>query len=220
MKITLAIMVVVVTSAALNAASWVQSPQQSAPAARAQAPPPASGEASPQQPGTPPLASKPCAESKDTCEIEPTPQLPTTPPTANTPQESSPAKPSAKTALHSKKSRHRKKPKKQVATQDPSGPKKIVVRQGGTSDPNVLLTPGGTARGNSTPQMTAELLSATDANLKEAASKPMTATQEETVNQIKLFMEQADAAVKAGDLDRGHNLAIKAHLLSDDLVKH
>jgi hypothetical protein len=68
--------------------------------------------------------------------------------------------------------------------------------------------------------MTAELLSATDANLREASSKPLTATQEETVNQIKLFMEQANAAVKAGDLDRGHNLAMKAHLLSDDLVKH
>ncbi|MBV9483726.1 MAG: hypothetical protein JO249_23680, partial [Acidobacteria bacterium] len=44
--------------------------------------------------------------------------------------------------------------------------------------------------------------------------------EEETVSQVKLFIEQANEAMKAGDLDRGHNLAMKAHLLSEDLVKH
>jgi hypothetical protein len=39
------------------------------------------------------------------------------------------------------------------------------------------------------------------------------------VSQIKQFMEQSKAAVAAGDLERGHNLALKAHLLSDELVK-
>jgi hypothetical protein len=129
-------------------------------------------------------------------------------------------KSTAKRAGHNKKSRHHKTAKKQASAPDPPGPKKVVVRQGSTSDPTAVLTPGGTTRGSYPPQMTAELLSATDANLKEATSKPLTPTQEETVNQIKLFMEQANAAVKAGDLDRGHNLATKAHLLSDDLVKH
>jgi hypothetical protein len=215
MKVTLAIVVVLLTSAALNAASWIQSSQQSA---AVQAPAP--GEAGPQQQGTPPPVSKPCAESKDTCEIEPTPPQTTTVPAAKAEQESPEVKPSPKPAVHSKKSRRHKKAEKQVAAPDPSGPKKIVVRQGGTSDPTVVLTPGRATQGSSTPQMTAELLTATDANLKEATAKPLTATQEETINQIKLFMEQANAAVKAGDLDRGHNLAIKAHLLSDDLVKH
>jgi hypothetical protein len=33
-------------------------------------------------------------------------------------------------------------------------------------------------------------------------------------------MEQAQVAEKAGDLQRAHNLASKALLLSDDLAKH
>jgi hypothetical protein len=166
------------------------------------------------------VLSKPCAESKDTCDIEPGPQPPTSSPGVEAEQPPQP-NPSAKAAVHSRKSRRRKTAKKPVTAPDPSAPKKIVVRRGSTSDPAAVLTPGGTTTpGVSTPQVTADLLSATDANLKQATSKPLTTTQEETVNQIKVFMEQANAAVKAGDLDRGHNLAIKAHLLSDDLVKH
>jgi hypothetical protein len=215
MKVTLAIVLVVLACGGRNAAGRVPSPPQSPPAAQAQQP--AASEAGSQQPENPPV-SKPCAESKDTCELEPAPQSPTSSTNVKTEQPPQ-AKPLAKAAVHSKKSRRHKTVKKQVATSDPALPKKTVVRHGGTSDPAVVLTPGGTTRGNFTPQMTADLLSATDANLKEATTKPLTATEEETVNQIKLFMEQANAAVKAGDLDRGHNLAIKAHLLSDDLVK-
>jgi hypothetical protein len=127
----------------------------------------------------------------------------------------------AKTDIHKKKKSHRHKiVKKPAVASDPQGPKKTIVRQGGTSDPSAVLAPGPTTRSSSSRQMTADLLSATDANLKEASSRPLTANQEETVNQIKVFMEQANDAVKAGDLDRGHNLAMKARLLSDDLVKH
>ena len=217
MKFTLAIVVALLASTGLNASTWIQSPQQSAPAGQAL---PASGEPAAQQPGAPPSGSAPCTESKETCEIEPTPQQPATVPAARAEQQSPEVKSSPKPAVHSRKSRRHKVRNKQIAAQDPSGPKKIIVRQGGTSDPKVVLTPGRAAQSSSTPQMTADLLSATDANLKEATSKPLTTTQVETVNQIKLFMDQANAAVKAGDLDRGHNLAIKAHLLSDDLVKH
>lgn len=39
------------------------------------------------------------------------------------------------------------------------------------------------------------------------------------VNQIRQFVEQAKAAVTAGDVERGHNLAVKARLLSDELAK-
>jgi hypothetical protein len=218
MKVTLAIVLAVLVCSALDTAAWMQSPQQSTPGA--QMPQLGAGDAASQQQGTPPAVSKPCTESKDTCEVEPTPQAPTNSPDVKGLEQLPQAKPSAATATHSKNSRRHKRAKNQAVAQDPSGPKKVIVRQGGTADPTVVLTPGGPARDSYSPQMTAELLSATDANLKEATSKPLTATQEETIDQIKLFMEQANAAVKAGDLDRGHNLAIKAHLLSDDLVKH
>jgi hypothetical protein len=40
------------------------------------------------------------------------------------------------------------------------------------------------------------------------------------VKQIQTYVEQARTAEAAGDLDRAHNLAVKAQLLSDDLVRH
>ena len=222
MKVTLAIVLAVLTCSALSAAPRTQSPQQSAPAA--ETPPPAASQASPPQQEPPqPQISQPCAESKDTCEVMPEQTTVAPVPKVEEKEEKKEAKPPSDSARRSsKKSRRHKSTKKQetVAAQDPTAPKKIVVRQGGTSEPTTVLTPGATARGSYSPQMTADLLSATDANLKEASARPLTSAQEQTVSQIKLFMEEANAAVKAGDLDRGHNLAFKARLLSDDLVKH
>jgi hypothetical protein len=68
-------------------------------------------------------------------------------------------------------------------------------------------------------QTTSQLLLSTDANLKRATARVLTESQLALVEQIKKFVEQSNAAVKAGDYQRGHNLAIKALLLSDDLMK-
>ncbi len=211
MKVPLAVVLAVLTAAVSAAACspFLQQPGSGAPMTQP-------ADASSQQPGS--LQS--CPPSKDTCEVAPEAEQPAAAPTSKADQEQH-STPARTAGTHSsKKPQGRKRIKKQAAAQDPSRPKKIVVRQGGTSDAAAVLTPGATAKGSFSPQITADLLSATDANLREATSKPLTPTQEETVNQIKMFMEQANAAVKAGDLDRGHNLAIKAHLLSDDLVKH
>ena len=69
-------------------------------------------------------------------------------------------------------------------------------------------------------QSTTQLLAATDANLKQISSRQLNSTQQDSVSQIRKYMEQAKAAEKAGDVQRAHNLASKALLLSDDLVKH
>ena len=68
-------------------------------------------------------------------------------------------------------------------------------------------------------QNTTQLLAATDANLKQISSRPMNASQQASVDQIRKYMEQAKAAEQAGDVQRAQNLASKALLLSDDLVK-
>ena len=60
---------------------------------------------------------------------------------------------------------------------------------------------------------------ATDENLKKLAGRQLTAAQLDMVNQVKQFMDQSKAAVAAGNAERGHNLAQKAHLLSEELVK-
>ncbi len=65
-----------------------------------------------------------------------------------------------------------------------------------------------------------QLLAGTDSNLKQISGRTLNPTQQDTVKQIHLYMDQARKAVDSGDVERGHNLAFKAHLLSDDLVKH
>jgi hypothetical protein len=64
------------------------------------------------------------------------------------------------------------------------------------------------------------LLATTDANLKKISARQLGSTQQDSVSQIRKYMEQAKAAEEAGDVQRAHNLASKALLLSDDLVKH
>jgi hypothetical protein len=85
----------------------------------------------------------------------------------------------------------------------------------------IQLAPGVSAeQASSQRQNTTQLLAATDANLKQIASRTMNSSQQDSISQIRKYMEQAKAAEQAGDVQRAHNLASKALLLSDDLVKH
>jgi hypothetical protein len=56
--------------------------------------------------------------------------------------------------------------------------------------------------------------------LKKLDSQQLDSSKLEIVKQIQTYVEQARTAEAAGDLDRAHNLAVKAQLLSDDLVRH
>ena len=95
------------------------------------------------------------------------------------------------------------------------------MRNGSTDDPTIQLSPGLTQQqASSQRQNTDQLLASTDANLKKVADRQLTASQKDTADQIRQYAQQAKAAVAAGDLERGHNLAVKAHLLSEELVKH
>jgi len=67
---------------------------------------------------------------------------------------------------------------------------------------------------------TDQLLASADANLKVIASRQLSAAQQDTVAQIKSFMEQARAASSNGDVQRAYNLANKANMLSADLKGH
>jgi len=69
-------------------------------------------------------------------------------------------------------------------------------------------------------QNATQLLASTDGNLKRISGRQLNSNQQAMVDQIHSFMQQAKDAIKDGDLQRGHNLAMKAHLLSDELLKH
>jgi len=97
----------------------------------------------------------------------------------------------------------------------------IFVREGGTTEASALLAPGMPgAQASHQRQNATQLLASTDGNLKRISGRQLNSNQQAMVDQIHSFMQQAKDAIKEGDLQRGHNLAMKAHLLSDELLKH
>lgn len=97
----------------------------------------------------------------------------------------------------------------------------MVVTNGGTTDPDVQLSTSTSEEHASQQRQSAdELMMSTEANLKKISGRQLQSTEQDMVNQIRNYMEQAKAAIAAEDLQRAQNLAFKAHLLSDELVKH
>jgi len=96
-------------------------------------------------------------------------------------------------------------------------PQKIIVRQGGVSEPSIQLAGGDQAspKKDSVNQM----LQSTEGNLKKISGQSLNTTQQDTVSQIRQFMDQSKEALAGGDMERAHTLAWKAQLLSEDLLK-
>lgn len=116
-----------------------------------------------------------------------------------------------------------RKHRKSIAppTSAQAGPPKTVVPNGGTDDPTVNLSPGVTPQQASREvDSTNKLLATSDANLKKVSGHPLNSSQQDTVKQIKSYMEQAKTAASDGDLQRAYNLAVKANLLSAELAGH
>ena len=67
---------------------------------------------------------------------------------------------------------------------------------------------------------TKQLLAASDANLKKISGRTLSANQQDTVKQIKSYMDQAKESLTDGDVQRAYNLAVKANLLSAELAGH
>lgn len=150
----------------------------------------------------------------------------TTPPAA-TPSKSCPvaagttsaASADCKPAVH--KTKRKKSNPTLPAGTSPNGPTKTVVRNGSTPDPTVAISAGMNQQQISQQkQNTDQLLASADANLKVISTRQLSATQQDTVTQIKSFMEQAKAASSSGDVQRAYNLANKASMLSADLKGH
>jgi hypothetical protein len=111
--------------------------------------------------------------------------------------------------------------KSKAAAQDATAPRKKVVRNGSTADPVVQLAPSVTdQQASQQRQSTAQLLAATEANLSKISARQLNSSQQDMVNQTRNYMQQAKAAESAGDLQRARNLAFKAQLLSDEVLRH
>ena len=95
-----------------------------------------------------------------------------------------------------------------------------MVRNGGSSDTQ------GQISYSATDQQTLEkrkntdaFLTATTTNLKQISGKQLNLGQQDMVKQIHNYMAQSKNATKTGDIQGANNLAVKAHLLSVELVK-
>lgn len=82
------------------------------------------------------------------------------------------------------------------------------------------LSPGPNSGQTAQLKSTNDLLTTSDENLKTISGRQLTASQQDTVKQIKSYMEQAKTAANDGDVQRAHNLAVKANLLSAELAGH
>jgi hypothetical protein len=97
---------------------------------------------------------------------------------------------------------------------------KVVVKNGGAKEGSAQLAPPmSKAQEQQSRDNTNQLLATTNANLKSISSRQLTPAQQNAVEQIRAYMSQSKAAADAGDLERAHTLAYKAHLLSNDLAK-
>ena len=170
-----------------------------------------------------------CPQDQTQAVSPPAPQSQTSPPA---PASAAPKAPSPNQAKSSAEHpRHRKKTAAPACSNNPTPsdansqslppcpPPKKVVRNGGSNEPNVQFTAGDTAQQAAQQRSTDQLKSATEENLKKIAGRQLAPSQQETVTQINQFLEQSKSAIAEGDLERGHNLALKAQLLSEELVK-
>jgi hypothetical protein len=137
------------------------------------------------------------------------------PPANAAPENKSPAQPGAKPPTAHKSTR-KKRPAPALGEEQ----QRKVVRQGSTQDPVTQLAPGITGEQAARQrEVTNQLLAQTDASLQKLSGRSLSKDQQDTVAQIRKFMEQVKAAQAAGDLQRAYKLAVKAHLLADALEK-
>jgi hypothetical protein len=74
------------------------------------------------------------------------------------------------------------------------------------------------ATASQTAQTTTRLLDSTEQSLR-GLTRSLSTDEQTTLSQIRSYITQARSALKDQDLERAHNLAVKAHQLSDVLTK-
>jgi hypothetical protein len=170
-----------------------------------------------EQDQTQPAPSDKPAQSATPPSTDSTPTASPQEPVANPNPETAPPKPVTPKKLPAKTPPKKRK----VVHHSTTTPKKKVVRNGGTSDSQVQISSGTGAQQAAQQRKNADsMLDATTANLNKVSGQQLNPSQQDMVKQIHTYMQQSKAAANAGDLQGANNLAVKAHLLSEELVKH
>jgi hypothetical protein len=110
-------------------------------------------------------------------------------------------------------------PPAQAQSPPPQKPGRVVIQESGGTQPQGTLTASlGAEEATHQQQSTVQLLDSTQNNLR-SLTRQLSAEEQAMVTQIKDYMEQSRKAMQESDPVRARNLALKAHLLSDELVR-
>jgi hypothetical protein len=145
-----------------------------------------------------------------------------TAPSSNSAQGATPSAHSSDTPSNSttKSTQTTAMPKKRRRPKQPRDSSKVVVRNGSTPDPSVQFsTTASPEQAAHERQDTAGLLTTTDTNLQKLSGHVLNSSQQDMLTQIRSYMQQAKSAQNAGDLQGAHSLALKAKLLSAELLR-
>jgi hypothetical protein len=186
----------------------------------------------PQEPQPPVISQQPQSQQQPQTQPTPTPTPSTTtqqPQTATT-QQQPPEKPAPAHRSHPHAPKKNGNEKPATANEKPAtGNEKNTTEAKNIPPPRVVIQEGGTNGGSSqmssgqkeqayNQSTTEQLLKGTDDNLRNL--KPQLSAEEQSMlSHIRDFVKQSEQATKDGDSVRAHTLALKARLLSDELVK-
>lgn len=179
------------------------------------------------KPAVPPPQAQAPAVAQPAPETQP-PAPPASEPNRPEPEAAQPETEPAATTTPAPKPKTKPRPVKKPAPPAPekptekaeSKPPKTVVPEGGTQPAKPQLSPTMPSDQKIHQKMnTNQLLEATDYNLK-GISRTLNTDEQAMLQHIRSYMQQARDASKDGDTERAYNLALKAHLLSDELIKH
>jgi outer membrane biosynthesis protein TonB len=163
-----------------------------------------------------PTITKPAPETQPTVPPPSEPNRPEPEATQPAPEPAPAPAPKPKPKRHTAK----KTPEKPAEKPAEKQPSKTVVPEGGTQPATPQLSASMSHDQVIHQKLnTNQLLEATDYNLK-SVTRALSADEQAMVQHIRSYMQQARDATKDGDTERAYNLALKAHLLSDELVKH
>ncbi|HWR13363.1 MAG TPA: hypothetical protein VN577_00935 [Terriglobales bacterium] len=116
------------------------------------------------------------------------------------------------------------KPKPRPArkvVQPPAPPKKTVVENTpAPAQQSGPLTAASISHDEALHQKldTTQLIEATESNLR-GLNRTLSSNEQTEVQHIRSYVKEAQNAMGNGDFERAYNLALKAHLLSDELTK-
>jgi hypothetical protein len=167
-----------------------------------------------------PVSAPPITEEKPAVPAPVAEKPSVTPPDAARDKPKPKAKPAAKKPSPIKPAPDATKATSEPTTVAKATPPRIVVQPGaGTSDTATTVVPGMSHTEDAHHRQTTEqLMQSTEANIK-SLNRVLNADERALLQQVQLFMSQSREATEAQDLVKAHNLALKAHLLSDELIK-